>query len=159
MLVIFGILSIALAAILLVRAVMLWIYAIFSPLFSLKFVAGNLFGGKASGFFDIKQFVGLAFVPAVVSLALSMGLLVIGAVQQGSASTPTNSCDITKLRSAEGCTMVNIMGNPENKITRQIVPGSADPGTESLKTTLIIGGISIEYYGRATPRHDDNAHQ
>lgn len=76
MLIVFGFLVIALAAMLLIRGIMLWVYAIFSPLFSFKFVAGKVFGGDDNGLFDIKQFLGLAFVPAIVSLALSMGLLV-----------------------------------------------------------------------------------
>lgn len=72
MFVVFGILTIALVFILFVRVIKLWVYAIFSPLFTFRFVAGDLFGKVDSeGTFTIKEFVGLAFVPAAVGLALS----------------------------------------------------------------------------------------
>ncbi len=42
MFIVFGVLTIALATILLVRAIKLWVYAIFSPLFTLNIVASSL---------------------------------------------------------------------------------------------------------------------
>ena len=41
MFLVFGLLTLALVAMLLVRAIKLWIYAIFSPLFTFQFVAGS----------------------------------------------------------------------------------------------------------------------
>lgn len=80
----FTFLIVALVAILFVRAIKLWVYAIFAPLFTLNIVAGNLFkAGDQDNTFDIKEFIGLAFVPAVVGLALSFGLIIISAVQMG----------------------------------------------------------------------------
>ena len=40
MFIVFGLLTLALVSMLLVRAIKLWIYAIFSPLFTFQFVAG-----------------------------------------------------------------------------------------------------------------------
>lgn len=64
------------------RAMKLWFYAIFSPLFTIKFILGDkAFGdGDKDGSFNITEFLGLAFVPAVVSLALSFGLVIIAAL-------------------------------------------------------------------------------
>lgn len=63
---VFGLLTLALASMLLVRAMKLWMYAIFAPLFTFRFVAGsNLMGGDDDSF-SIKEFIGLAFVPAIV---------------------------------------------------------------------------------------------
>ncbi len=81
MFLVFGILTIALVAVLFVRAIKLWFYAIFSPLFTFRFVAGDLFKvADKDDSFSIKEFVGLAFVPAVIGLALSFGLIIVGAV-------------------------------------------------------------------------------
>jgi hypothetical protein len=41
MFLVFGLLTLALVAMLLVRAIKLWVYAIFSPLFTFQFVAGS----------------------------------------------------------------------------------------------------------------------
>ena len=38
---VFGLLTLALSAMLLVRAIKLWMYAIFAPLFTFRFVAGS----------------------------------------------------------------------------------------------------------------------
>ena len=81
MFLVFGLLVLALAAMLLVRAIKLWVYAIFSPLFTFQFVAGTAMMGENKDTFTIKEFVGLCFVPAVVGLALSFGLILIAAVQ------------------------------------------------------------------------------
>jgi hypothetical protein len=61
---VFGILVLALATILIMRAVKLWAYAIFAPLFTFQFVAGSV--GSDKDMFSIKEFIGLCFVPAVV---------------------------------------------------------------------------------------------
>lgn len=77
---VFGILVLALAAMLMVRAIKLWVYAIFSPLFTFQFVAGSAMMGENKDTFTIKEFVGLCFVPAIVGLSLSFGLIMISAV-------------------------------------------------------------------------------
>jgi hypothetical protein len=47
MFIIFGLLVLALVSMLLIRVIKLWMYAIFSPLFTLHFVAGKeLLGDK-----------------------------------------------------------------------------------------------------------------
>ncbi|MFZ2256009.1 MAG: hypothetical protein WAW59_01635 [Patescibacteria group bacterium] len=46
MFLVFGVLVIALIFILMTRAIKLWIYAMFSPLFTLHFVAGKELMGK-----------------------------------------------------------------------------------------------------------------
>lgn len=66
MMFVFGILVIALTFVLLIRAMKLWMYAIFSPLFSLKIVLGDQWKDDSSEMFSIKEFIGLAFVPAVI---------------------------------------------------------------------------------------------
>ena len=70
---VFGLLVLALVFMLMMRAIKLWFYAIFSPLMTLKYVIGDgVFGGKEnSDSFDLKEFFGLAFVPALVGLSLS----------------------------------------------------------------------------------------
>ncbi len=83
MFLVFGILVIALIFILVTRAIKLWVYAMFSPLFTLHFVAGKEIMGKmgdSEDTFSIKEFIGLCFVPAVIALTLSFGLIVISAV-------------------------------------------------------------------------------
>lgn len=66
MFIIFGILVLALIFMLMVRAIKLWMYAIFSPLFTLHFVAGKELLGEKMDSFNLKEFIGLCFVPAVV---------------------------------------------------------------------------------------------
>lgn len=63
---IFGLLVVALAVILIVRAIKLWMYAIFSPLFTFQFVAGSSMMGESKDTFTLKEFMGLVFVPAIV---------------------------------------------------------------------------------------------
>lgn len=65
---------------------MLWMFAIFSPLFALNFV---LAGGKSKaleklGKLDIKHFISLAMVPVYVSAALSFGLMFLSLVMNPS---------------------------------------------------------------------------
>ena len=74
---IFGVLIIAIVYALFSRAVMLWLYAMFSPLFALNYVLG---GSKSKAMeklskFDIKHFISLALVPVYVSAALAFGLM------------------------------------------------------------------------------------
>ncbi|EKD29290.1 MAG: hypothetical protein ACD_78C00454G0004 [uncultured bacterium (gcode 4)] len=84
--IVFGVLVIAIVYALLTRAMMLWMFAIFSPLFALNFV---LAGGKSKaleklGKLDIKHFISLAMVPVYVSAALSFGLMFLSLVMNPS---------------------------------------------------------------------------
>ena len=63
---VFGILIIALTVILIVRAIKLWMYAIFSPLFTFQFVAGSKLMGENKETFTLHEFMGLVFVPAII---------------------------------------------------------------------------------------------
>ena len=77
----FSILLIGLAVVLLYRAFMLWIYIMFSPMFSLSVFfkkQGEKFTGIEVGF---KQFFTLAAVPLMVAAILSFGLLFIGIIR------------------------------------------------------------------------------
>ena len=88
---VFGVILIALFAALFIRILMLWVYAIFSPVFGLTY----FFGGagpdgvkKALEHFTFKEFLNLAFVPVYVSGALALGLIVVsGAVSSGFLAT------------------------------------------------------------------------
>lgn len=163
MMFVFGILVIALTFVLLIRAMKLWMYAIFSPLFSLKIVLGDQWKDDSSEMFSIKEFIGLAFVPAVIWLALSFGLIVANTITNGiSYNVNTeNNCDMTQEANWNGkpwCIIVeNIMGNPENGIYQKLVPVSKTPGqsneqeakpaTEEYNTvtTVRIGWLNLEF--------------
>jgi hypothetical protein len=81
MFLVFGLLVMALVFMLFLRAIKLWFYAIFSPIMTLSYVLGDgMFGKENSEHFQFKEFIGLAFVPAVVGLALSFGIVIIGAL-------------------------------------------------------------------------------
>ncbi|MBX9809423.1 hypothetical protein K2X92_03485, partial [Candidatus Gracilibacteria bacterium] len=150
---VFGILILALAVMLLVRAIKLWMYAIFAPLFTFRFVAGsNLMGGDDDSF-SIKEFVGLAFVPAIVGLTLSFGLIMINAVSsthQGTQPASTKKSEPCKLETTEGCPIVNVMGSATNTITRKIVKVSDDPVKKITETTFKYGDINFIFKGKAT---------
>ncbi|MDD2916880.1 MAG: hypothetical protein PHH70_03495 [Candidatus Gracilibacteria bacterium] len=93
--IIFGILVIAIVYALFTRAVMLWMFAIFSPLFALNHV---LAGGKGKfaesvGKFDISHFISLALVPVFVSAALAFGLMFLGLVMGATGGGDTTKGD------------------------------------------------------------------
>lgn len=147
MFIVYGLLVIALIFMLLMRAVKLWFYAIFSPLFTIKYVLGDkwFWDADKDGSFKITEFIGLAFVPAVVSLALSFGLIIISVMHAGwtnSGSASSNSkCEWEK------CTLT-IMG------TNSIVSTTTGEWTNKKSvTTVNIGGdkdenrISYEFKG------------
>lgn len=69
----FGILVIAIVYALFSRALMLWLYAMFSPFFALNFVLGDK--AKKLEKFTINEFISLALVPVYVSAALAFGLM------------------------------------------------------------------------------------
>lgn len=127
MFLVFGILVMALIAMLALRAIKLWMYAIFSPLFTLHFVAGKELFGKWTEGFDIKEFIGLCFVPAVVGLVLSFWLVVVSSIKMP-ATEKTNGCNegnatvtITNGRYVSWwCKIMSLFGNPNNRIMRWI---------------------------------------
>jgi len=124
------------------RAIKLWVYAIFSPLFTLNIVSsGFLSQVDSKKTFSIKEFIGLAFVPAVVSLVLGFGLIVIGAVQQGGMSKSTctgsiivNSEQELKNPNSGQCKITTIMGSPENTIS---VKALKNPDTEDFTSYTV----------------------
>lgn len=89
----FGILIVALCWVLLARALKLWIYVMFSPLFGLAYFSGNGWGeafhseggghGGDSGLTKLGfvPFLKLAMVPVLVAAVLSFGLLFIGVMR------------------------------------------------------------------------------
>ncbi len=155
MFLVFGLLTLALVAMLLVRAIKLWVYAIFSPLFTFQFVAGSAMMGENKDTFTIKEFVGLCFVPAIVGLALSFGLIMISAVSSGTpnAGNTTGQCTADKLKTDEWCLLANLMGNPQNNITRKILYAN-EPLKATTINTIKFGGIEMEFLGKAGASQD-----
>lgn len=151
MMLVFGVLIIALVFILFVRAIKLWMYAIFSPLFSLKFIFRDQWKDDSAEMFTIKEFVGLAFVPAIIGLALSFGLIVAATISAGISSSTTgqSACDMTQ---GDGCPLMSdIMGNPNNKIVQKIEGKAGNNGTLTEKATSVtsvyIGGLELQFKG------------
>jgi hypothetical protein len=149
MFLVFGLLTLALVAMLLVRAIKLWIYAIFSPMFTFRFVAGSNMLGWSDDTFSIKEFVGLCFVPAIVGLTLSFGLILINAV---SSSEPLSQKKCTDLKT--WCELVSIMGSAENKITRKI-EGEWDKAITINEVKF--GGITMTFKWKAWSGKDVGA--
>lgn len=141
MLIIFGLLTLALIFMLLARAVMLWIYTIFSPFLTLELVMGWIIK-KMSENFSIKEFIWLAFVPAIVWLALSFGLIVVAAVQSPISAQWKTECTDPLLKWA-WCTIASLMGNDENKIRRKLV-GPVD-GKYTTVNEVLIGWITFVF--------------
>jgi hypothetical protein len=127
MFVVFGILVMALIFMLMMRAIKLWMYAIFSPLFTIHFVLGKeLLTWESLEDFSLKEFIGLAFVPAVVWLCLSFWLVILSVIQSPGISanstlqsTPT-TCTGPSITSEQWCKIAGLFGNPENTIIRRI---------------------------------------
>gem|GEM_PF-983169 len=80
--VVFGILIIAIVYALLSRALILWLYAMFSPIFALNYVMDfkNESVKSSVGRMSIEKFLSLALVPVYVSAALAFGLMFLGLV-------------------------------------------------------------------------------
>ncbi len=165
MFLVFWILTIALIVMLLARAVMLWLYTIFSPFLTLELVMWDMMK-KVSDDFSIKEFVWLAFIPAIIWLALSFGLIVVAAVQTQKPASNTSLwiemdwpewCTSTKILATEDwkwwCVVANIMGNPNNTITRSLTPIPNTTGelpTYISTNTLKLGGINFIFKWKAT---------
>lgn len=80
--VVFGVLIIAIVYALFSRALILWLYAMFSPIFALNYVMDfkNESVKGSVGRMSIEKFLSLALVPVYVSAALAFGLMFLGLV-------------------------------------------------------------------------------
>jgi hypothetical protein len=145
MFIVFGLLTLALVSILLVRAIKLWAYAIFAPLFTFQFVAGSV--GSDKDMFSIKEFIGLCFVPAIVWLTLSFGLIIISAVSNSKTSGSSTPCNVEALEKS-WCDIAKLMGSDKNKITRKV---QKVEWSNSWTTTNTIqwGDVKINFIGKA----------
>jgi hypothetical protein len=150
MFIVFGFLVIALVFMLMMRAIKLWFYAIFSPLMTLRYVVGpELFGGKEnSDGFELKEFIGLAFVPALVGLALSFGIVVVSVLQSPTAWNKTITCtNAAMLADQQWCKIMNIMGSNDNYILRRVI--KMENGNEVSTTEVVMWWITFRFYGSA----------
>jgi hypothetical protein len=121
MFLIFWILTLALIFMLLTRAMMLWVYTIFSPFLTLDIVLWGSLLKDVSKDFSIGQFIGLAFVPAIIGLSLSFWLVIIASITWGKAvSDGAVKCNQSMLENG-WCKIVGIMWNPKNKIVRSVI--------------------------------------
>jgi hypothetical protein len=135
MFVVFWLLVIALIFMLMMRAIKLWFYAIFSPFMTLNFVLGDKLFGESGKSFDVKEFIGLAFVPALVGLCLSFGLVIVSVMLKPS-STVSPWCSATE------CS-ITLFGNPENTI-KSVKAG------DKTTTTATVWGASYIFTGDVT---------
>ncbi|OIP55067.1 hypothetical protein AUK10_00115 [Candidatus Gracilibacteria bacterium CG2_30_37_12] len=128
--VIFGILVIAIVYALFSRAMMLWLYAMFSPIFALTFVLGDK--AKKLEKFTIKEFISLAMVPVYVSAALAFGLMFLGLVMGATGGDKTGNgslkSDIVDITSPGGITEFKFGGDNGITLTTQ---GLLDPAVKS----------------------------
>lgn len=95
---------------------------------TLKYVIGDGFfwGKENSDTFEIKEFVGLAFVPALVGLALSFGLIIVSVMMKPPTSTSPDCTDIK-------CT-IPLFGIPDNNIV-------TERKVDSTETTVTVGEV------------------
>lgn len=151
MFIVFWFLVIALIFMLMMRAIKLWFYAIFSPLLTLRYVIGDgIFGGKeGADSFELKEFIWLAFVPALVGLALSFGIVIIALLQSANIGSNNLPCDAAAMQpGGAGCQIMGIMGSPNNHITKKVEIRSMEDGDYNITVTeVVFGGISFKYYG------------
>lgn len=108
MFLIFGILMLALLSILFVRAFWMWIYAIFSPLFTFNFAMWWSWWKVDT--IDIKDFISTAFAPAIIWFVLWFGIIVIAAVQWALSETNRKADPITLLPNSTCYNLFWIMG-------------------------------------------------
>ena len=88
---VFVILLVALVMVLFKRVIYMWMYAIFSPLFALKyFLSDKVDKESVLSKFDVKEFIGLALVPVVVSAALGFGFMFIMVFNQHMVNSGTD---------------------------------------------------------------------
>ncbi len=143
MFIVFGILVLALIFVLMMRAIKLWMYAIFSPLFTVHFVLGKDMLGEKMWDFNLKEFVWLCFVPAVVWLVLSFGLIIISGVMW--AKSATTSSDSNK---------ITMFGIPGNYIETKVQSKDSNSYTE---TKVAFGGVTMKFQGKAYAKKTENA--
>lgn len=80
--IVFIVILIALVLVLFTRVIRMWMYAIFSPLFALKyFLSDKVDKDSMLSKFDFREFIGLAMVPVVVSAALGFGFMFLTTFQ------------------------------------------------------------------------------
>ena len=80
--IVFIVILIALVLVLFTRVIRMWMYAIFSPLFALKyFLSDKVDKDSMLSKFDFREFIGLAMVPVVVSAALGFGFMFLNTFQ------------------------------------------------------------------------------
>lgn len=93
----FGFICMALVAALFMRAVYIWIYAIFSPLFALSyFFEWKLPGGKVMESMSITKFISLAFVPVITSAGLAFGLMFLSFAMNMPSNSTWNTATATR---------------------------------------------------------------
>lgn len=95
----FSILIFALCFVLFMRAIRMWFFIAFSPFITFYYVLNSKGEKLSKASMDLKSFFGLAFVPIIVSAALSFGFLFISLMNgvimtQETANANANSCKI-----------------------------------------------------------------
>lgn len=126
---------------------MLWLYAIFSPLFALMYVTGSKH--KSLEKFSIKEFLSLAMVPVYVSAALAFGLMFLGAVMNSGAADGKVTSNIVSVDSPTddpGTTTFAFLGDNGVKLTTKglLDPKASGAAHKALSTgTGIIGTIIV----------------
>lgn len=149
MYIVFGLLVIALVMMLIFRVFWLMVYTIFSPLFTLNFV---LWGKWELWKFSITEFIGTAFVPAVLGIVLSLGLILISTIHTSfNTATNKNTWEWSSSWWTEK-TLLTIMWNPKNTIKQVIVERAPkewdkDKNKYQSKIVVTIGWFSLEFYG------------
>lgn len=151
MFVVFWVLLVALTSMLFIRAFWLIIYTIVSPLFTLKFVLQDKW--KLPDSVSVSNFLGTAFMPAVVGLVLSLGLVVVAWVRDSiSTNQDGTKCNTIQATEWSPCVLLTIMGNPDNKIVmfgrESSTTGQGWGGwwqTKRVITAVQYGWISFEY--------------
>ena len=89
--VVFVVILIALVLVLFTRVIKMWMYAIFSPLFALKFFLDDKVKQESAlGAFKFGDFIALAMVPVVVSAALGFGFMFIMTFKSHMEQSTTN---------------------------------------------------------------------
>lgn len=152
MFVVFWFLVIALVFMLMMRAIKLWFYAIFSPLMTLRYVVGpELFGGKEnSDGFELKEFIWLAFVPALVGLALSFGIVVVSVLQSPNAGNKNAApCDNAMMQPGwAGCSILNIMWWGANYIKKKVEERDDWNNKINISVTeVLMWWLTFKFYG------------
>lgn len=144
----FGILIIALCWVLLARALKLWIYVMFSPLFWLAYFTGNGWGeafhsewGGGGGDTGMTKlgfvpFFKLAMVPVLVSAVLSFGLLFVGVMR--SSFTGAQDGD------SSGISVWQTVCSKDDFLVRYCITKKSDNKEEWYESSLVIGSNTAD---------------